>query len=73
MDLTIYRGQPNPSPEQHPHPKQTYNRDITEIKDQGAAENDGVVRPRIVWRHADARDGDGPGHHPNEVGAESLV
>jgi len=70
---TIYRCQPNPSPGQHPRPKRTHNCDIAEIKDQGTAENDRVVRPRIVGRHADARDSNGPGHHPCKVGAEGLV
>jgi len=71
--LTIYRGQPNPSPGQHPRPKHTHKGDIEEIKDQGTTENERVVRPRVVRRHADARDDDRPGHHPREVGAEGLV
>jgi hypothetical protein len=29
--------------------------------------------PRVVGSHADACDGDGPGEHPEEIGAEGLV
>lgn len=54
-------------------PERTGNTNIEEIKDEGAAKDDGVELPRDLLGHADFGDDDCPGQDPEEVGAEGLV
>jgi hypothetical protein len=68
-----YGRQPHSPLVQQPCPEPNHKYDVEEIEDQRSTENDGMVAPCIVGRHADARHGYGPGEHPQEVGAEGLV
>jgi len=68
-----YRCQSYLSPIKHPSPKPHHKRYIEEIKHQGSAENNGMVAPCVVRRHADACHSYSPRQHPEEVGAQCLI
>jgi hypothetical protein len=57
---------------QHSSPEPKHKTHVEEIKDQRAAEDDRIIVPRAIGRHANACHGDGPWEHPEEVGAEGL-
>ena len=67
------RLEPNLPLHNPPNPQHDHQPNIEEVKDQRPAEDDGIKRPSVRFRHLHFCHHDRPGQHPQEIRPQGLV